>query len=204
MFCCRCARSFPDSYELQLPTGGDGKSDVSVLAGPCNTEQTFSSANKGIEGADWLSVPGANEEGGYLLALCEGNNCLGGKEGREPGSGKILVMEKWTKPAAAAGAHAKATGVAPEEQEGDGGGGGDGGSSGGEEGEAAERCFWATAAVLDVPPTAAFMVQRAAQNCACRTSAAVPFRPYTRPQLRAALTAPLLPPHARPFHDAMS
>lgn len=177
---------------------------MSVLAGPCNTEQTFSSANKGIEGADWLSVPGANEEGGYLLALCEGNNCLGGEEGREPGSGKILVMEKWTKPAAAARAHAKAKGVAPEEQEGDGGGGGDGGGSGGEEGEAAERCFWATAAVLDVPPTAAFMVRRAAQNCACRTSAAGPFRPCTGPQLRAPLTAPLLPPHARPFNDAMS
>ncbi|KAG8460034.1 hypothetical protein KFE25_014179 [Diacronema lutheri] len=81
-------------YEIALPTGGDGRRSVRVLAGPCDTEQTFSSANKGFEGADWLPLPGANKQGGYLLAICEGNRCLGGEDGRQVGGGRIVMMEK--------------------------------------------------------------------------------------------------------------
>jgi hypothetical protein len=29
-----------------------------------------------------------------LLALCEGNNCAGGKEGKKPGNGRIHIFEK--------------------------------------------------------------------------------------------------------------
>ncbi|WP_328494219.1 hypothetical protein OHS59_16855 [Streptomyces sp. NBC_00414] len=36
---------------------------------------------------------------GYLLALCEGNRCAGGKKGRKPGGGRIQVFrrdgERW-------------------------------------------------------------------------------------------------------------
>jgi hypothetical protein len=51
----------------------------------------------GFEGADWLPVKGANAQGGYLLGLCEGNQCEGGKVGREPGYGRVVVMEKVTR-----------------------------------------------------------------------------------------------------------
>ncbi len=49
----------------------------------------FNSDNKGIEGLTYIDV-GAT---GYLIALCEGNFCDGGKRGREVGNGRVLVMK---------------------------------------------------------------------------------------------------------------
>ncbi len=33
----------------------------------------------------------------YMLGLCEGNYCTGGKQGREPGNGRIIVSEYYEK-----------------------------------------------------------------------------------------------------------
>jgi hypothetical protein len=47
-------------------------------------------SNKGFEGLSWIKR-GGNE---YLLALCEGNDCCGGKKGKKPGNGRIQVFER--------------------------------------------------------------------------------------------------------------
>jgi hypothetical protein len=47
-------------------------------------------SNKGFEGLAWTKRGGKE----YLLALCEGNNCAGGKKGRQPGGGRIHVFER--------------------------------------------------------------------------------------------------------------
>ncbi|MGW6062154.1 hypothetical protein [Streptomyces sp. NPDC055189] len=47
-------------------------------------------ANKGMEGLEWVERKGT----GYLLALCEGNRCAGGKKGRTPGGGRIQVFRR--------------------------------------------------------------------------------------------------------------
>ncbi|MEU7580162.1 hypothetical protein AB0B50_21495 [Streptomyces sp. NPDC041068] len=49
-------------------------------------------ANKGMEGLDWVDRNGT----GHLLALCEGNRCSGGKEGRRPGGGRVQVFRRGT------------------------------------------------------------------------------------------------------------
>ncbi|WP_172386778.1 hypothetical protein [Streptomyces sp. MNP-20] len=49
-------------------------------------------ANKGMEGLEWVERNGV----GHLLALCEGNRCTGGKEGRRPGGGRIQVFRRGT------------------------------------------------------------------------------------------------------------
>jgi hypothetical protein len=46
--------------------------------------------NKGFEGLSWMKRRGKQ----YLLAVCEGNNCAGGKKGTERGNGRIQVFEK--------------------------------------------------------------------------------------------------------------
>jgi hypothetical protein len=46
--------------------------------------------NTGFEGL--CVVPWQGRE--YLLALCEGNRCRGGRKGRQPGHGRIHVLEK--------------------------------------------------------------------------------------------------------------
>ncbi|WP_320779236.1 hypothetical protein [Streptomyces sp. CRN 30] len=47
-------------------------------------------ANKGMEGLEWVERSGK----GYLLALCEGNRCQGGRRGRKPGGGRIQVFRR--------------------------------------------------------------------------------------------------------------
>ena len=47
-------------------------------------------SNKGFEGLAWLERDGKE----YLIALCEGNSCAGGEQGRTPGNGRIQVFEK--------------------------------------------------------------------------------------------------------------
>ena len=51
---------------------------------------TFESENKGFEGLEYVEKNGKE----YLLALCEGNKCKGGKKGREPGGGRVQVLQK--------------------------------------------------------------------------------------------------------------
>lgn len=48
------------------------------------------SANKGFEGLAYVR----RDENDYLLALCEGNNCRDGVEGRTPGNGRIQIFRK--------------------------------------------------------------------------------------------------------------
>src|SRR5262245_47490841 len=47
-------------------------------------------SNKGFEGLAWINRGGKE----YLLALCESNQCVGGKEGKKPGNGRIHIFEK--------------------------------------------------------------------------------------------------------------
>jgi len=54
----------------------------------CPCEQEFTSENKGFEGVAWLGT--ANGE--RLLALCEGNYCQGGDQGKTQGHGRVVVM----------------------------------------------------------------------------------------------------------------
>ena len=51
---------------------------------------TFEHSNKGFEAV--VHVRRNSED--YLLALCEGNECKGGDEGRKPGGGRVLLFEK--------------------------------------------------------------------------------------------------------------
>lgn len=50
----------------------------------------IASGNKGMEGLTALNHDGST----HLLALCEGNCCLGGDEGRRPGGGRIQVFTR--------------------------------------------------------------------------------------------------------------
>jgi hypothetical protein len=47
-------------------------------------------SNKGLEGIATIHRHGQD----YVLGLCEGNWCAGGKKGRTPGGGRIQVLEK--------------------------------------------------------------------------------------------------------------
>ncbi len=51
---------------------------------------SFESKNKGFEGIEYVKKNGQE----YLLALCEGNKCQGGKKGRKAGGGRIQVLQK--------------------------------------------------------------------------------------------------------------
>jgi hypothetical protein len=50
----------------------------------------FESGNKGFEAVAHVR----RSETDYLLALCEGNKCKCGKEGRKPGGGRVQLFEK--------------------------------------------------------------------------------------------------------------
>ena len=50
----------------------------------------FEKRNTGFEGLSAVHFDGEN----YLLALCEGNKCRGGKKGRQPGGGRIHVLQR--------------------------------------------------------------------------------------------------------------
>ena len=51
----------------------------------------FEDGNKGFEGLEHIRRRGKE----YLLALCEGNKCRGGKKGKMPGGGRIKVLQKY-------------------------------------------------------------------------------------------------------------
>ncbi len=50
----------------------------------------FDKRNKGFEGLSAVRWKGRD----YLLALCEGNRCRGGRKGRKPGGGRIHVLQR--------------------------------------------------------------------------------------------------------------
>ena len=50
----------------------------------------FESENKGFEGLEHVR----RGKKDYVLALCEGNKCRGGKQGKTPGGGRIHVVQK--------------------------------------------------------------------------------------------------------------
>ncbi|WP_369214318.1 hypothetical protein [Streptomyces flavofungini] len=58
--------------------------------GSAHLEFDLADANKGMEGLEWVERSGT----GYLLALCEGNQCAGGKKGRTPGGGRVQVFRR--------------------------------------------------------------------------------------------------------------
>lgn len=65
--------------------------DAATVHSTCDGAFTFASENKGFEGA---AIATAADGTSYLLALCEGNYCAGGKAGRKPGHGRIIVMAR--------------------------------------------------------------------------------------------------------------
>jgi hypothetical protein len=80
-----------------LPAGGETyqaaivEYDVNLKRLECNRlPYDFASDNKGFEGLVWLERDGDE----FVLALCEGNRCKGGREGREPGNGWIQVFRR--------------------------------------------------------------------------------------------------------------
>lgn len=50
-------------------------------------------ANKGMEGVTYIQRNGQE----YVLGMCEGNKCKGGKKGRKPGGGRIQVFQRGEK-----------------------------------------------------------------------------------------------------------
>ncbi len=51
---------------------------------------TFEKRNSGMEGLTTIRKDGRD----YLLSLCEGNGCHGGRKGKKPGSGRIHVLRR--------------------------------------------------------------------------------------------------------------
>ena len=68
--------------ELSVPTIAG---DPPRLLRSCPVDFALTHGNKGLEDLYYLG-------GGRALALCEGNFCAGGSEGREKGNGRILVL----------------------------------------------------------------------------------------------------------------
>lgn len=62
-----------------------------VVHSTCDGALTFSSENKGFEGA---AVATAADGTSYLLGLCEGNYCGSGDTGRTPGGGRLVAMAR--------------------------------------------------------------------------------------------------------------
>lgn len=76
---------------MEVSLGGD----AAQVHSSCDGAFTFASENKGFEGA---AIATAADGTSYLLALCEGNYCAGGKDGRKPGHGRIIVMAREATP----------------------------------------------------------------------------------------------------------
>lgn len=65
--------------------------DAVVVERKCECDYEFAKDNKGFEGA---IVATASDGESYLLALCEGNHCRGGKKGRDTGNGVLVVLKR--------------------------------------------------------------------------------------------------------------
>lgn len=73
-------------FEYVLSPGGDELERVSKSWLPFD----FQRRNKGFEGVSLVQRDGHE----YLLALCEGNDCVGKRKGRTPGKGRIKVFTR--------------------------------------------------------------------------------------------------------------
>ena len=56
----------------------------------CWVDFPFETRNSGFEGLSAVRWKGRD----YLLVLCEGNRCRGGRKGRKPGGGRIQVLQR--------------------------------------------------------------------------------------------------------------
>lgn len=65
--------------------------DTVVVADECDCDYEFEKDNKGFEGA--IVLDGADGSS-YMLALCEGNHCGGGKKGRDTGNGRLVILRR--------------------------------------------------------------------------------------------------------------
>jgi hypothetical protein len=65
--------------------------DTVIVADECGCDYEFVKENKGFEGA--IVMDGA-DGASYMLALCEGNHCNGGKKGRDTGNGRVVVLRR--------------------------------------------------------------------------------------------------------------
>ena len=74
--------------EIVLPPPDEDGADYAVVEA-CPSEFLFDGDSKGFEGA--ASLRGADGVL-YLLGLCEGNDCVSGDHGKQPGRGKVVVM----------------------------------------------------------------------------------------------------------------
>jgi len=85
---------------IEPTTDGETPAEVAELdadtawVSQSKTDATFKRANKGFEGAAWLSVSGKE----YLLALCENNDCK--DDDSTPGEGRVRLLSSvagvWT------------------------------------------------------------------------------------------------------------
>ncbi|GAB4821140.1 hypothetical protein N2152v2_008186 [Parachlorella kessleri] len=74
----------PQVLEVKV-TDDDNKYDILQS---CEVEFELSHENKGFEGMAYV----VNKKGSWLLGLCEGNHCTGGKKGMDAGNGRIVQM----------------------------------------------------------------------------------------------------------------
>jgi len=68
----------------------DKNEDTYKVINKCHVHYELSHGNKGFEG---LHLHEADNGEQFLMGLCEGNYCSGGKEGRIPGHGRIIVTK---------------------------------------------------------------------------------------------------------------
>jgi len=78
---------FGNVFEIEIHP----RTDVITVVRSCRCNYAFSYDNKGFEGTAIVEHPNGKQ---YLLGLCEGNFCEGGKSGQKPGHGRIVVMER--------------------------------------------------------------------------------------------------------------
>eukprot|EP00884_Botryococcus_braunii_P015913 jgi/Botrbrau1/3004/Bobra.0070s0003.1 len=82
---------------VQIALPAPSASSKYTIEEECEMDVYFESDNKGIEDINAIFGGGGgtdNEEGVYVLSLCEGNHCEGGKRGREKGNGRIAVTQR--------------------------------------------------------------------------------------------------------------
>eukprot|EP00884_Botryococcus_braunii_P014697 jgi/Botrbrau1/23228/Bobra.0041s0070.2 len=80
----------PWIWELELKPGD---TDYKVLD-KCVMDVYIEHGNKGIEEIEVIESNGEV----YVLGLCEGNHCKGGREGRDRGNGRIIVSKETRDP----------------------------------------------------------------------------------------------------------
>lgn len=88
-------RSF-DPYKPWITTAKINKDKTNyTVEALCAVDFELTHENKGFESILYLHT--LNDDGPYLLGLCEGNYCVGGSKGREKGNGRVVVSKlEWS------------------------------------------------------------------------------------------------------------